>query len=208
MSYIDCMIKEIIKFSKLENLEKVGVYSIHHDQKPDRLYVGSTTMMNKGRRSHRGFYKRFYDHIRELKLNKHHSKYLQNTVNKYGIEGITFTILESCNACSVKDIRKLEQKYIDMLKPVYNHHSTVYPKGRKWTEKEREKQSIKMLGVSLPDTVYEKLKKQVTQYTMDDVFVKQFNSIRDASKELKIDPASISKCIAGKRISAGGYIWK
>ena len=37
---------------------------------------------------------------------------------------------------------------------------------------------------------------------------KEFSGIREAAREMKIDAASISRCISGKVKSAGGYIWK
>ena len=36
----------------------------------------------------------------------------------------------------------------------------------------------------------------------------EFESIREASRELNIDRSDISKCIKGKIKSAGGYYWK
>lgn len=202
------MIEQIVKGNLLKDLGSVGVYSIHHSEKPERLYVGSTSKIKSEKASHRGFYKRFYDHLRELRLNKHHCKYLQNTVNKYGLQGIIFTILEICDGCSVKEIRLKEQLYIDKLKPAYNHNKTVFPKGREWSLEQRQKQSSKMLGRSLSKIVYEKMQISVQQISKDGVLLNTYSSMAQASRILGIDRASINNCILGKRGTAGGFLWK
>ncbi len=192
----------------IESLAKVGIYSIHHRKAPDRLYIGSTTRYTSDRSAvHHGFYKRFYDHLYRLRNNCHYSKFLQNTVNKYGIEGLVFRILQICEDCSKKEIWQLEQSWIDRLKPVYNGRSTVFPEGRIWTEEDKTKRSKDMKGRSLPEAVYTKIKKQVYQYSKDRQLIQEFNSIEEAFQETKIDRASISKCAAGHRKTAGKYIW-
>lgn len=40
------------------------------------------------------------------------------------------------------------------------------------------------------------------------VMIKVFNTIADASKELKIPTTNISKCCKGLRKSAGNFVWK
>ena len=51
--------------------------------------------------------------------------------------------------------------------------------------------------------------KKVIQINKDTKeIIKIYNSIKEASKELKIDSSSISKCCKGKRKTAGNYIWK
>ena len=193
----------------IDLLNKIGVYTIHHVYDPTKLYVGSTAKTRKknNRKTHHGFYKRFYDHFRTLSLNIHHSRYLQNVVNKYGIQGIVFQILEICDDLSRDDIFKREQYYIDTLKPVYNSFKSVHPEGRYWTEADKLKARERMKGKSLPKYVYDKIKKPIYQLDINSNLIQKFNSIKAASDLLNIDPASISKCIAGKRKSAGGYRW-
>ena len=50
--------------------------------------------------------------------------------------------------------------------------------------------------------------RKINQYTKDLIFVKQWNSIKDASKTLKISHNNISSCCSNKLKTAGGYIWK
>ncbi len=51
--------------------------------------------------------------------------------------------------------------------------------------------------------------KKVVQYDLNNNFIKEFESVINASKKLKIDKSSIANCCLGKRYnSAGGYKWK
>lgn len=202
------MIKQIVKNNIISDLSCVGIYSIHHQNRPERLYIGSTGNDRDQKISHRGFYRRFYDHLRLLKLGKHKSKYLQNTVNKHGVDGIVFTILEICSSNSVNEIRLKELDYIDKLKPVYNTITREHGQARPWSAAERERQSNKMKGIPLPDSVYEKVRIPVKQYTTKGKFIRRYPSMNAAAKDTGIDRASINKVILKERISAGGFIWK
>lgn len=53
-----------------------------------------------------------------------------------------------------------------------------------------------------------KTQRKIRQYDIDGNYIKSFDYIRNAQKELNIDESSISKCCRGERKSAGGYIWK
>jgi len=50
--------------------------------------------------------------------------------------------------------------------------------------------------------------KPVIQYDINMKFIKEWDSIVSASKELGIGGNSITTCCKGKYKSAGGYIWK
>jgi group I intron endonuclease len=192
----------------IETLGKVGIYSIHHKYDPEKLYVGSTSkVQTDNRKSHHGFYKRFYDHTRALNLEKHHSKYLQNVINKHGIDGIVFTILEICEGLSKQQIFEKEQYYIDKLKPVYNSFDTVHPQGRIWTDEDVNKLKQRMKGKSFPKFVYEKAQKPIYQFDLNGNLINIHVSKAIAATLLNIDPSSISNCALGSRKSAGGFIW-
>ena len=53
-----------------------------------------------------------------------------------------------------------------------------------------------------------KLRKKVGQYDLENNLIQEFESLREASRQLNINCGSISKCCLGKNKSAGGYIWK
>jgi group I intron endonuclease len=80
----------LIECTKEESIN-IGVYYIKSSIN-NKLYIGSTQ-----NDSDYGFYRRWLNHYFYLKNNKHHSKYLQNHVNKYGIDKLRFGILEICN---------------------------------------------------------------------------------------------------------------
>ena len=50
--------------------------------------------------------------------------------------------------------------------------------------------------------------KKILQFTKSWEFIKEWPSIREASKQLKINFGNICSCCNGKRNYAGGYIWK
>lgn len=68
-------------------------------------------------------------------------------------------------------------------------------KGKKRTEESKQK-------------IGDASKKPILQYTLDNVFIKEFDSATTADKDLKINQSSITKCCKGKLKTSGGYIWK
>jgi len=50
--------------------------------------------------------------------------------------------------------------------------------------------------------------KKVNQFTKDAIFIKEWDSLSDASRELGIQVTNISSCVKNKRKSAGGFIWE
>jgi hypothetical protein len=98
--------------------------------------------------------------------------------------------------------------------------------GRKRSDEEKQAISIAMTGVKRGKYTnteghkkrYEdleerkkcaiKLRKKVGQYDLENNLIQEFESAREASRQLNIDCGSISKCCLGKNKSAGGYIWK
>ena len=51
-------------------------------------------------------------------------------------------------------------------------------------------------------------RKKVAQYTLDDKFVREFNSINEAGRETKSSIGTIHNCCVGKSKSCNGYKWK
>lgn len=51
-------------------------------------------------------------------------------------------------------------------------------------------------------------RKKVKQYTRENIFIKEWESITEASKKLNIDIANISAVCRGKAKSTWGYLWK
>lgn len=91
-----------------ESYKKSGIYCIK-SLIDDRLYIGSAVRLKK----------RYNDHNQLLTKGTHHSSYLQNFVNKYGIENLAFEVIEFC---SPEELITLEQKWIDF----YNDKNLLF----------------------------------------------------------------------------------
>ncbi len=89
-----------------------GIYKIANKVTGD-FYIGST----------KNFEKRFKEHVSSLKNKRHVNTILQKVHNKYGIEKLSFDIIDT-----VKDLNQLEsreQYYLDTLQPKYNIRVTA-----------------------------------------------------------------------------------
>lgn len=79
-----------------------GIYAIKSTI-DNRVYVGSA----------KNFKKRFHRHLSDLRKNKHHSPRLQNFFNKYGMNSLSFNILEVVS--SDDSLIKREQFYLTKI---------------------------------------------------------------------------------------------
>jgi group I intron endonuclease len=96
-----------MKFNIDESIKhESGIYIIKNTL-DFKCYIGST----------KDFYQRHKDHISKLNNKRHTNPRLQNFVNKYGIEILSFNIL--C-FCSIKLLRYNEKLLIDELSPTFN----------------------------------------------------------------------------------------
>ena len=121
-----------------------GIYKIVNTGN-GKKYVGSTVNVKK----------RWNEHRRDLRQNKHHSPYLQRAWNKYGEDTFEFLIIEECEPVK-KILIEREQFWIDTVhaygKTGYNvaktagasmagmkHTKSTLKKmrGRNWTEEQR-----------------------------------------------------------------------
>lgn len=55
---------------------------------------------------------------------------------------------------------------------------------------------------------WEKKRRKINQFESDGTFIRGFNSITEAAKDLNISASGISQCLSGKNKKSGGYIWK
>ena len=86
------------------------IYRIDSFVHTDRFYIGSTL----------DFHDRVRRHKNQLNLETHHNIKLQSHVDKYGINDLTFSIVEEINFISKEQVIGREQYYIDTLKPYLN----------------------------------------------------------------------------------------
>ena len=138
-----------------ENLEKVpAVYKIICIVS-GKIYIGSTVSLRY----------RISRHINELNKQNHHSKYLQNAFNKYGIDSFEVSILEKFEKDKIyrKKILKIEQYYLDKLKPYdrkigYNTcHIAGAPAQRRLSKEQKEKISKSLKGRKVSKETKEKI---------------------------------------------------
>lgn len=103
-----------------------GVYQILNLVNGKR-YIGSS----------KDILKRKGEHYNLLRRGKHENNHLQNACNKFGIENLSFCILEECEGS--KEILLIrEQHYLDVFKPEYNLNPLAHScLGVKHTEETR-----------------------------------------------------------------------
>lgn len=119
-----------------------GVYKIESKIKPNRVYIGSSTIMNH----------RFWAHKNDLIKNKHNNPKLQRHYNKYGADDFIFSIVEQFDFISKGHLISREQYYIDLLKPYFNVLKLAgTPLGFKLSKESIEKIRQSRIGVPLSD---------------------------------------------------------
>lgn len=74
--------------------------------------------------------------------------------------------------------------------------------------KEAYKQGLKENNLKWIIECNKKKRKKVKQYDLQNNFIKEWESINEAEKELKICHINIVKVCKGERITAGGFKWK
>jgi len=119
-------------------------------------------------------------------------------INQYSIEGKFIKTWDSIEEAS----RKLSLNSSSIGKCCRQEPSTHQIGGFIW----RYYNDVK--GKSDIAPVEYKAKRKVEQYTLDGTYLKTFDSVSLAAKEINSATTNISKCCKGKRKSAGGYIWK
>lgn len=96
-----------------------------------RIYIGSAIDFNIRKRGHKS----------QLLNNKHHSKILQNFVNKYGFDRLIFEVVEYVD-CK-ENLLNREQYFLDTLKPFFNIYKIAGSRlGKKHTEATKQKVSL------------------------------------------------------------------
>lgn len=122
----------------------IGIYLITSKINPNKIYVGSSINIAQ----------RWQAHLYKLGINKHHSAVLQNHINKYGIDDLTFSFICETNK---KDIIKKEQFFIDTLKPKFNINKKA-GKPSYIKSSEETKAYLSQIRKGIPKSDKEKLK--------------------------------------------------
>lgn len=153
---------EIFNFTNhlKEDLLKTGVYKIYHELFPDKVYIGSASRIKAKSSNDVGFLVRWRKHLTELKNNKHHNNKLQRLVNKYGILGLKFEIVDFCQSeeCILKENFYI-QKYDSYDKGLNLTIVSNSFLGRKHKESTKEKIKNANLGKKLSEKTKELISK-------------------------------------------------
>jgi group I intron endonuclease len=162
-------------------MKRSGIYQITNNIN-QRIYIGSAVNIKK----------RWYQHSSDLRLNRHYSLYLQRSYNKYGAKSFSYSIL--C-LCPKEDLIKMEQFFIDTLKPEYNISKTAGScLGLKASEETKRKISANSASRGLFGK-YNPTSKTVYQYDENGKFLKEWGSRMDIERDLGISSGNIGKSI-------------
>ena len=94
----------MINLNRKDLFGKSGIYKLKTSIN-NKIYIGSSSNL----------YKRLSFHFEKLRKNCHQNIKLQNHINKYGIDCLTFEIVELCD---VTELEKREQYYLDFFNAV------------------------------------------------------------------------------------------
>jgi group I intron endonuclease len=120
---------------------KTGVYTITN-LITNKVYVGSAT---------KDFRIRWRIHLSNLRLNKHHSKYLQNSFNKYGESNFIFEILEECLPEFCLSTEQYWMNMLNVCNRKYGYNATPVAGNRsgfRFSEESKRKMSNSQKGIS------------------------------------------------------------
>ena len=131
------------KYTYDELNSSCGVYILTLNNKH---YIGSCKMLNY-KMSRNGFHYRLYLHVHKLIKGNHHSLKLQNAVNKYGINNISFDIIQTCDSKITIDIEQYWLNIMNTFKQGYNSCPTARSNfGYKHREESKQKMSKSKTG--------------------------------------------------------------
>jgi hypothetical protein len=157
-----------MKIEEIELFNKKGIYIIKNKIN-DIVYIGSTWQ---------SFYKRFTQHLGELKSNKHKNPYLQNFANKYGNNVFLFEILEIIDVKENLLIR--EDHWLDVYKDKRFNINPSATGGIQFTKEILEKRKNTFIEFSKNCSLFY-LKFKNKELTIDEIPKKYIKKIKSLS---------------------------
>lgn len=168
----------------------IGIYKITNPK--GKVYIGQT--VDTDRRE--GVYKR---------LNCKGQIKLYNSLVKYGFSEHIFEIIEECNVETLNERERYWQDFYNVLKEGLNLKLTE-------TSDRSGKMSKESIERKVKNTNYiersNKVRKPVLQYSLEGIFIKEWNSSTEAGKNLGISKGNITSCCKGMFNQSGGFVWK
>lgn len=183
---------------------------IHINKTNGKRYVGITSQKTKNRWG-RG--------------SKYHSQYFGRAIKKYGWDGFEHNIIaENLSKEDAIEMEKILIKAYDLTNPQKGYNMTLGGEGGGMYNKHHSKESKEKIRIAIKGIEFSEehkkhiseakqgakhhLAKKVYQYTKQGKFIREWDYMSQASKELNINKANIAETCYGKRKSAGGYVWK
>lgn len=77
-----------------------------------------------------------------------------------------------------------------------------------WYGKHHTKETKKLMSIAKKGKIAAHTCRCVLQYTKHNIFIREYSSIKIASKQTKISTTSISNCLRLSSKTCGGFIWK
>lgn len=216
-------------FEAHENVSnnRSGIYAIVNLAN-NKLYIGSAVRLKQRKNLH----------LSQLRKNKHHSKKLQHTYNKWGEVYFVFKVVEYCERNELIEREQFWISQFDFDTQLYNLNPTAGSQlGYKHSEESRKKMSIAQKGKIFSDETREKISgackgrivseegrknikeaqkkvamtkgKKVNQ--LDKItgeILATFYSVRNAAATMNGNHSSISGVCNGKMKTAFGYGWQ
>lgn len=176
--------------SYLYNNKFAGIYCIENIINHKR-YIGSSL----------NIYQRLHVHKVKLSKNKHENGYLQNAVNKYGIDNFESYMIELVE--NIELLTAKEQYWIDKLNSEYNLTKEVM---RNILSQESRDKISKTLKEGYANGNISKTKvSPVDVYDLDGNYIKSFPTIRECGRELNLHATSIIRVLNGQYSQVKGY---
>jgi group I intron endonuclease len=196
----------------------IGVYKIVNLVN-GKIYIGKSLRLKY----------RWKQHLWKLKNKTHANKHLQSAFDKYTNVNFWFEILEYC---SKENVCEREMFYINKhqsYNPKFGYNKTKGGEGLKATDEIKQKISNSLKGKPASEAKKENcrkaqtglkrskehkeniskaLKHPISQYDLQGTFIKNWDSIREASNKLGFCESVISRCVNSKRKTAYKFIWK
>ncbi len=166
-----------------------GIYHIKNCCN-NKLYIGSSI----------NILERWKVHKYQLNKNTHDNKYLQNAWNKYGQNNFEFQIIKLIT--NLNEIINEEQKYVNNLNVCdrnigYNICRIVNIPPDNTGNIRNDLRNYNLIKKS----------QKVYQFNINREFIKCYDSIRQASRELNVCVSNIARAAKGQLKISKGFIW-
>ena len=148
----------------------------------DKVYIGRSIDVNL----------RLKGHLNHLKNNKHHNTHLQRAFNKHGVENFTFELLEEYEP---EFLCSMENWWCNMLNSHDREHGYNIELTSPYGFIKMAEESKKRLSNSKKGSENKSSWVSILQYDLNGNFIREWESITKASKELNVLHQGIMSCL-------------